>query len=265
MLSYGKKIGRSHININIGMIRKPLLSEIDELGFDVFDFYEGLLVLTPSLYAKKQLELELISQEDADKMSSRKLYDIIRTDEMLERQYTDMLDFFFEEKVVYHDGLFYILSGNNMAGAYVEGAGNQVVAKGYISDDNLQTVLSIIAETCYIKKEDSEEEVRFKNEEARRLYEKMKKARENNELKKRADINYTLPNIISSVANKHPSLNYTNIYELTVYQLMDCFDRLQLNTLYDISSTTVAVWGDEKRTFDASLWYKNNNENEKKT
>jgi len=29
------------------------------------------------------------------------------------------------------------------------------------------------------------------------------------------------------------------------------------NAIYEIDSTRVSVWGDEKKTFNASLWYKN--------
>ena len=43
-----------------------------------------------------------------------------------------------------------------------------------------------------------------------------------------------------------------------MFQLLDAFNRMQMNSMYEIESTRVSVWGDEKKTFDASLWYKNN-------
>ena len=78
---------------------------------------------------------------------------------------------------------------------------------------------------------------------------------------KKADINLSIPNIISSISNMHPSLNYMNVWDLTVFQLLDAFNRLQANVMYDIDCTRVSVWGDEKKTFDVSLWYKNNYDN----
>lgn len=84
-----------------------------------------------------------------------------------------------------------------------------------------------------------------------------KKAQEN----KKADINLSIPNIISSVSNMHPSINYLNIWDLTIFQLLDAFNRLQANVMYNIDCTRVSVWGDEKKTFDVSLWYKNNYDN----
>lgn len=259
MLSYGTKIGYSPIDIKIGTIRKPLLRDVEQLGFTVFEYYEGLLVLTPKLYVESKKKLGLV-QEDIEPKSS--LYEVIRNDKMLSEQYTEMLNFFFIEDVIFLDGFFFILSDkkNSIDGDTSEDR-QKISAKGYISDENLNTVLSIIAELCFIKNEsDEKEEPKFKNKEARRLYEKLKKAKEDGELRRKADKNYTIPNIISAVSNKHPSLNYTNIFSLTVFQLMDSFNRLQLNNAYDINSTTVAVWGDEKKTFDVSLWFKNEND-----
>ena len=51
---------------------------------------------------------------------------------------------------------------------------------------------------------------------------------------------------------------------MTVFQLYDSFNRLQQNKMYDIDSTRVSVWGDEKKTFDFGLWYKNNYDNNEK-
>ena len=254
MLSYGTKIGYSPVNIKIGTLRKPLLKDVDRIGFDIFEYYEGLLVLTPELYVESQKKLGIECSEEDSGLS---LYELIRKDKMLSAQYTEMLNFFFIEEVVFIEGFFFILADGKDSDSVDEEGRRKISAKGYISDETFRTVLSIIAEICFIKNDKVEEEPpKFKNEEARRLYEKMKKAREEGELRKSFDKKYELPNIVSAVASKHPSLNYTNIFNLTVYQLMDCFNRLQINDLYDISSTTVAVWGDEKKTFDSTLWYK---------
>ena len=54
-LSYGELIGRSPIKLSIGSIRKPLLKDIDDLGFQLFDQYESLLFLTAEIYYTKFL------------------------------------------------------------------------------------------------------------------------------------------------------------------------------------------------------------------
>ena len=70
-----------------------------------------------------------------------------------------------------------------------------------------------------------------------------------------------LGNIISAVANFHPSLNEYNIWNLTVYQLWDSFYKLINNNIYTIQSTSVAVWGDKDKQFNINEWYKTKPEN----
>ena len=72
----------------------------------------------------------------------------------------------------------------------------------------------------------------------------------------KADKNMELGNIISAVANKSQSLNILNIWDLTVYQLWDCFSRLSNNSIYDIQSMSVAAWGNKDNYFDATAWFK---------
>ena len=65
-----------------------------------------------------------------------------------------------------------------------------------------------------------------------------------------------LGNIISAVANKSHSLNILNIWDLTVFQVWDCFSRLSNNSIYDIQSMSVAAWGNKDNAFDISAWFK---------
>ena len=65
-----------------------------------------------------------------------------------------------------------------------------------------------------------------------------------------------LANIISAVANKSQNLNILNIWDLTVFQLWDCFSRLTNNSIYDIQSMSVAAWGDKDKHFDVTSWFK---------
>lgn len=131
--------------------------------------------------------------------------------------------------------------------------------RGAIAKDNFSQVMSLLQQICCIyNEEESLDDMKFKNNLARKLMEKMLKAKKKEQEAKKSDLNLTIPNIISSLANKHPSLNYVNIWDLTIFQLLDAFNRTQANSMYDIDSTRVSVWGDEKKTFDVSLWYKNN-------
>ena len=131
--------------------------------------------------------------------------------------------------------------------------------RGVIAKENFSEVIGLLQQICCIyNEEESLDDMKFKNNLARKLMEKMLKAKKKEQETKKSDLNLTIPNIISSLANKHPSLNYVNIWDLTIFQLLDAFNRIISNSIYDIDSTRVSVWGDEKKTFDVSLWYKNN-------
>ena len=99
--------------------------------------------------------------------------------------------------------------------------------------------------------------MKFKNNLAKKLMQKMLKAQKEEKKRKKADINMSLPNIISAVSSRHPSINLINVWELTIFQLFDVFGRLQANAMFEIDCKRVSTWGDEKKTFDAALWYKN--------
>lgn len=85
---------------------------------------------------------------------------------------------------------------------------------------------------------------------------KLQKGRDEKAKHTKADKNMELGNIISAVANKSQSLNILNIWDLTVYQVWDCFQRLSNNNIYNIQSMSVAAWGNKDNQFDAASWFK---------
>ena len=85
---------------------------------------------------------------------------------------------------------------------------------------------------------------------------KLQKGRAVKAKQSKSDKNMELGNIISAVANKSHSLNILNIWDLTVFQVWDCFLRLSNNSIYDIQSMSVAAWGNKDNYFDANAWYK---------
>ena len=75
---------------------------------------------------------------------------------------------------------------------------------GVIQEKNFNEFLCLIQQTCCIYNRKNNENVKFKNALARKLYEKMQKANAENEKKKEkeSDKNLSLANIISKVSNK---------------------------------------------------------------
>lgn len=260
-LDYGTQLSPVPITLSIGTLRKPTLKEISQITFDRFSFYEFFLKLSPETYYTKlrtekdgEAYWNSLTEEERDGIT---IYDIIKEDEQIRNTYVEIFNFFFVETVIYQEGFFILLKENTAIDKPDEIKREQV--RGAIAKDNFSQVLGLLQQICCIyNDEESLDDMKFKNNLARKLMEKMLKAKKKEQESKKSDLNLTIPNIISSLANKHPSLNYLNIWDLTIFQLLDAFNRIQANSMYDIDSTRVSVWGDEKKTFDVSLWYKNN-------
>lgn len=191
---------------------------------------------------------------DDEQRDNLTMYSLLLDDTAIRDTYTEIFNFFFVEQVIFKEGLFIILKRT------IENEDNVSAdnVRGVIHDKTFLQILDLLQQICCIhEKESSIEDMKFKNGTARKLYEKMLKAQKKEKEKKKADINMSLPNIISSVSNAHPSINPMNVWNLTVFQLLDSFNRLQVNSMFKIDCTRVSVWGDEKKTFDAALWYKN--------
>lgn len=258
-LDYGTQLSPTPIKLSIGTLKKPTLKEISELSFDRFNLYEAFLKMTPERYFTKVKKGEKEESywnslsDDAKKVIT--MFSLIREDEYLQKLYVEIFNFFFIETVVFKEGLFIFLlkqidSDDDLAMENI---------RGVVHENSFVDVIELIQQICSIyEKEESMDEMKFKNNTARKIMEKILKGKKQQMEQKKADINLSLPNIISAVSNKHPTINPVNVWDLTIFQLLDSFNRLQVNTMYGINSTRVSVWGDEKKTFDVSLWYKNN-------
>lgn len=212
--------------------------------------------MTPELFYKTVSDdgkyWEELTEQQQEKIT---MYDLILKNGFLQNTYLKIFQFFFIESIIFENDMFIILKDKIPDGSKLK----MEDVHGVITGDTFLEVIDLIQQICCIhEKEENAENIQFKNNTAKKYYEKMLKAKKNKA--KKHDINMTLPNIISSVSCKHPSINPINVWDLTIFQLIDSFNRLQTNELYDIDCTRVSVWGDEKKTFDISLWYKNSYE-----
>lgn len=259
ILNYGTLMSPVPVTLSVGTIRKPTLLDISHLTFDTFNEYEIFLKMTPRFFYtniikddEKKKEWINLSEDERDDMT---IYDLIVINEKLRELYLDILSFFFIEKLVYVNGLIIVY---NPKVEEVEKLKQEDIV-GIITKETFMQVLEVIQQICYIYEyKEKKEDLKFKNKLAQKLYARMLKAKEEDDKRKEVNLNFTLPNIISSVCSNHGSLNYSNIWGLTVFQLMDSFDRIRDGKMYEISSVRLSVWGDEKNQFDAELWYKNN-------
>lgn len=172
----------------------------------------------------------------------------------------NILNFFIKEDVVFslNDKLF------EVKGNVVVKENNEMVDKyatiGIISKENYKDVVNVICQRNNIQTKDLNDPSKTKSKKALAIMEKLKKGREKMAKTTKADKNMELGNIISAVANKSPSLNMINIWDLTVYQLWDCFARLNNLNVYEINAASVSAWGDKDNKFDFNGWFKKMND-----
>ena len=258
---YGTQISPFPIPLSVGMLRKPKLRDIADpkskpaMSFTKFMFYEFLISMTPKeFFTKAEVEK---GQEFWDSLSEEEkrgltVYDLIQLNPTLMQNFLEVFNFFFEETVLFVDGVFVLVNPDK---DYSIDTPQREDIVGVIDSHNFSEILYAIQQVCCIAQEEEEETPKFKNKIAEQMYYRMKEAEK--EQKKKADKDMTLPNIISKVSAKHNSLNFTNIWDLTIFQLLDNFASMREGAMYEIEWTRVAVWGDEKRTFDPARWYKN--------
>ena len=225
--------------------------------------YEVFLKATPEIFYTKLLEngADTWNTFSDSEKATMTMYDLILRDDWVREIFIEIFDFFFEDKIAFREGFFIVFDRN------IDPGDSDIPTdsiRGVITDKLFSQVVGIIQQICCIFDEEQEApvEMKFKNSIAKAMYERMQKAQKEMEQKKKEamDKNHSIPNIISAVASRHPSINIINIWELTIFQLLDCFSRLQTNAFYDIGWTRTAVWGDEKKTFDPALWYQNSHD-----
>ena len=264
-LEYYTLLCPTPIKLSIGRIKKHTLREIGEFSFLRFRVYEAYLLLTPNNYynnlADETDKAYWESIPDEQKIHTT-LYDLILLYDDLRECFLEIFNFFFIERVVFRDNVYYTLNTDDYdtPDDEIEFTEDNIV--GVINYSNIYDVLDILRQVCCIKSDDPLDEQKpvFKNAKAKKLYEKMLKAKEEETKKKekQATIDASVPNVISSTAAKSAGLNIINIWEATLFQLYDQFSKTQNDDIHYLNSVRVAVWGDEKNTYDHTLWYKNN-------
>ncbi len=259
-LDYGTQLSPAPIMLSVGTLRKPTLYEISDttkdMSFEKFYFFEAFLKMTPEKYyesfAPNNPMWNSLSKDAKDDMT---MYSVILQDEKARDIFLDILNFFFLEKVVFTEGFFVLLKNDVEDIEKI----NPDDIRGVIKENSFLQIINVIQQILCINDPEDEpiENLKFKNEKAKKNYLKILKGQKEKRATAKNDINLSIPNIISSVSYKNPSLNLINIWDYTVFQLFDAFNRAQANAYYDIDASRVSTWGDEKKTFDATLWYKN--------
>ena len=235
----------------IGNVKCPTLKEIwnPEITYQGYSTFLTLLLLTPQTYLEQVNPSQNFSLPDANIT----MFDLIANDKTLQEQYCVVFSFFLEEDVSW-DNTYGFITYMTIDDS------NEPSIKGVINKDLFNIVCDIILQRCDVNRKDSDVDTsKVENKRALEILKKIQKNRKSVLHNSAHDKDMDLPNLIASVAVKSNSINYTNIWDLTVFQLYEHFRREQNNVYFNIQQMSVAAWGDTKRTFKGNEWFKNNN------
>ena len=244
-LSYFELLSPDPIQIQrVGGILSPTLRSISKIGINTYQYYLTILLMDLKTYftmIQQEEQFELLSDEDKAQMD---VFDLLTMDDKSAELLQNVLDFFIEENVIWsnQNRTFLIHKDDNVIGA--------------ITKEIYPQICDLICQRNCIKSNLEEDLSKVKSKKALEIMKKLQKGRTEKAKATKSDKNMELGNIISAVANKSQSLNIINIWELTVYQVWDCFSRLSNNSIYDIQSMSVAAWGNKDNYFDATAWFK---------
>lgn len=253
-LDYFTLISPYPMALNIGNIKSPTLRDVYNISYSTYRSYLNNISITSEIYYKtiESDKYDWYMALESDKRPN--IFDIIVSNDNISAMISRSLGFFFVENVVFdQDYKVFVVYGEN------KDENGNTIPIGVIGRNNYEEVCDIILQLNGIAKAIEEQKPKFKNKLAEKIYYKTQSLREKNA--NQTDKNIEIGNIISAVCAFHNSINYTNVWDLTVFQLYDQFHRLQINAWYEVRSMSVAAWGDSENTFDASQWYKNLNEN----
>lgn len=231
-------------------LRPPVLDRVRKLGYKRYTEYMNILAVDLDTYLQKTGIKEQYSQLIGKYNVNYNIYDILIANSRTRLFLEKALSFFIVDELVFNSDYqcFELLSADD----------DKEVEDRFINRENYEIIISGILQLNYAPyKEELEKPVSYYNSVARELEEKISKNRALSI--KESDTQITIPNMIQSVTTYHNSLNYENIWSLTVYQLYDQFFRLNSKIQFDVVKFRWAVWG--KEDFDFKFWYRAPNMN----
>ena len=260
-LSYYDLVSPSPYNLNgVGHIKAVTLTEIDSLPYklDTYLSYVNILKMDKDTYYKvtdmSEKDIDALNKIFRERNLKLTVYDLIMLNEVLRNNMFLAIDFFFVEEV------FFDKSSNTFS-LFIppKDKDSEPVIVGVISRDNFKDVFKVVLQRCAVdvSEEEDLDSLVFKNEKARRNYMKMQKGKKERVAKKEILDKFDLGNIISALASKGNGINILNIWNLSIYNLYDQFDRSRHNKIDEIVARSISIWGDKNKTYDAESWFEN--------
>lgn len=235
-----------------GSIVSPLLRDINKIGFITYNFYISLMLMSSKQYLESLDDQSFYYNLTDDEKISLNIYDLVLDDVGMRGLFEKALDFFLVEKVQYNSefNMFFTYDGK-------VDEENNLVPSGVIKKENFDFVRDVILQRNHILKNQTDAG-KIKKKKSLEIYTKILKGREVlDKTNKKKDKDMELGNIISALASNHNSLNIANIWDITVFQLYDQFDRQINKNVFEVQGTAIAFSGSKAAPdFKYSNWYK---------
>lgn len=244
-LSYFELLSPDPVYVqNVGSIISPKLKDLSSIGINTYQYYLTVLLMDLKTYfimLGQEEQYERLTEEEKLQIN---IFELLLSNEQSASLLQKVLNFFIAEDV--------ILSLENRC--FLVQKNKETI--GVITQETYPFICDFICQRNCIKSNQKEDLSKIKSKKALEIVKKLQKGRSERAKQTKADKNMELGNIISAVANKSQSLNIINIWDLTIYQVWDCFIRLSNNSMYQIQSMSVAAWGNKDNHFDATAWFK---------
>ena len=255
-LDYATLISPSPLALEqIGNVKSPTLKEIfsPDITYQGYNLFLSLLLMTPQIYFEKvnPSKFSWYQNLSDDRKDYINMFDVISSDLGLQNSYAKMFNFFFVENVIWN-------KENRIFITYTDKDKHQnIIPTGIIHRSQFVDLCDIILQRCGIKRSDTSVDTsKVTNRRALEILKKIQKGRQNMTKESSGNSDMELPNLITAVAVKSNSINFINIWDLTVYQLYEQFRREQYNVYFDIQKMSVAAYGNKDKSFKGNEWYK---------
>lgn len=239
----------------IGRVHSPRLRDICEKGYKEYQYSLSLMLMTPKDFFEGAMKYSGLKENPYDLMSEEQkksinMFDLFVENESSRKDIQTALSFFIDGKIEYEKSCKSFLVNPTEEE-------NEISADGLISSKNWHQVCELCLKCAYIDTPEVQKPKKYKDERTRKKFEEFYKKKEeyekNKRAQKKANPDFELANIISSLATYHQSLNMSNIWDLTVYQIHDTFNRQRMKQQIDISDRNYSVWGGKDHKTD--MWF----------
>lgn len=241
-LSYFDKLSPYGVRIEgLGRISSPFLRDIAKIGYRRYSYYIELLAMQPRDFFARQTQSEdsdnlydLLPEQEKQELT---MFRLLTSNEAVRDDLAAAFELFLDGRVVFKTGENCFVVNETIEDGVK-------VADGRITERSYDEIAAVCLQLVCVQGENAKS-LKFKNERARRFYEKFQKKKREAAKSSKPNRCFELANIVSVLAGYSESVNYHNIWGLTVYQVYDLFKRQQRKNQTAIRDHNYAVWGGE--------------------